>query len=85
MNRQMWENKATQRNVAQLARDGVVILGPASGDQACGETGMGRMREAQQIFDEVNSFLQPKLLAGGGGSICSTPTACRARMPWSGS
>ena len=49
MNRQMWENKATQRNVAQLARDGVAILGPASGDQACGETGMGRMLEAQQI------------------------------------
>ena len=38
MNRQMWENPATQRNVAQLEKDGVTILGPASGDQACGET-----------------------------------------------
>jgi phosphopantothenoylcysteine decarboxylase/phosphopantothenate--cysteine ligase len=74
MNRQMWENKATQRNVAQLARDGVVILGPASGDQACGETGMGRMLEAQQIFDEVNSFLQPKLLAGVNVLITAGPT-----------
>ena len=46
MNRQMWDNQATRRNVARLARDGVVILGPASGDQACGETGMGRMLEA---------------------------------------
>ncbi len=74
MNRQMWENKATQRNVAQLARDGVVILGPASGDQACGETGMGRMLEAQQIFDEINSFLQPKLLAGANVLITAGPT-----------
>jgi phosphopantothenoylcysteine decarboxylase/phosphopantothenate--cysteine ligase len=74
MNRQMWENKPTQRNVAQLARDGVVVLGPASGDQACGETGMGRMLEAQQIFDAVNSFLQPKLLAGVNVLITAGPT-----------
>ncbi|HEV7820361.1 MAG TPA: bifunctional phosphopantothenoylcysteine decarboxylase/phosphopantothenate--cysteine ligase CoaBC, partial [Burkholderiales bacterium] len=59
MNRQMWQNKATQRNVKQLAADGVVLLGPASGDQACGEIGMGRMLEAQQIYDAVTSFLQP--------------------------
>jgi phosphopantothenoylcysteine decarboxylase/phosphopantothenate--cysteine ligase len=74
MNRQMWDNKATQRNVAQLERDGVVILGPASGDQACGETGMGRMLEAQQICDEINSFLQPKLLAGKYVLITAGPT-----------
>src|SRR5512141_2416752 len=43
MNREMWENPATQRNVALLRGDGVAILGPASGDQACGEVGMGRM------------------------------------------
>ena len=74
MNRQMWDNKATQRNVAQLARDGVVILGPASGDQACGETGMGRMLEAQQICDEINSHLAPKLLAGQHVLITAGPT-----------
>ena len=74
MNRQMWENKATQRNIAQLARDGVVVLGPASGDQACGETGMGRMLEAQRIFEEVTSFLQPKLLAGAQVLITAGPT-----------
>ncbi|HEY9446956.1 MAG TPA: flavoprotein, partial [Burkholderiales bacterium] len=45
MNRQMWEHPATQRNVQQLVRDGVTILGPGSGDQACGEVGMGRMLE----------------------------------------
>ncbi len=74
MNRQMWDNEATQRNVAQLERDGVVILGPASGDQACGETGMGRMLEAQQICDEINSYLQPKLLAGKQVLITAGPT-----------
>ncbi len=74
MNRQMWENPATQRNVSQLARDGVSILGPASGDQACGEIGMGRMLEAQQIFDEINSFLQPKLLAGKQVLVTAGPT-----------
>jgi phosphopantothenoylcysteine decarboxylase/phosphopantothenate--cysteine ligase len=74
MNRQMWDNKATRRNVAQLARDGITILGPASGDQACGEIGMGRMLEARQIHDEVNSFLQPKLLAGKHVLITAGPT-----------
>jgi phosphopantothenoylcysteine decarboxylase/phosphopantothenate--cysteine ligase len=74
MNRQMWGNKATQRNVAQLARDGITILGPASGDQACGEVGMGRMLEARQIYDEVKSFLQPKLLAGKHVLITAGPT-----------
>ncbi len=74
MNRQMWQNKATQRNVAQLERDGVAIFGPASGDQACGETGMGRMLEAQQIFDAVNSYLEPKLLSGTHVLITAGPT-----------
>jgi phosphopantothenoylcysteine decarboxylase/phosphopantothenate--cysteine ligase len=74
MNRQMWDNKATQRNVAQLTRDGAAILGPASGDQACGETGMGRMLEAQQIYDAINSHLQPKLLAGKHVLITAGPT-----------
>jgi phosphopantothenoylcysteine decarboxylase / phosphopantothenate---cysteine ligase len=74
MNRQMWENKATQRNIAQLAHDEVSILGPASGDQACGEIGMGRMLEAQQIFDEVSSFLQPRLLTGKRILITAGPT-----------
>jgi phosphopantothenoylcysteine decarboxylase/phosphopantothenate--cysteine ligase len=74
MNRQMWQNKATQRNVKQLAADGVVILGPASGDQACGEVGMGRMLEAQQIYDAITSFLQPKSLAGKNVLITAGPT-----------
>ncbi len=57
MNRQMWANAATQRNVAQLERDGVTLLGPASGAQACGEEGMGRMLEAEDLARDIAGFL----------------------------
>ena len=58
MNRQMWENPATRRNIAQLAADGVTILGPCSGMQACGEEGMGRMLEAGELAQKIAGFLQ---------------------------
>ena len=74
MNRQMWQNNATQRNVKQLAADGITLLGPASGDQACGEIGMGRMLEAHQIYEAILAFLQPKLLAGKHVLITAGPT-----------
>src|SRR5512139_2889607 len=64
MNRQMWERPATQRNIAQLKADGVSILGPDSGIQACGEEGMGRMLEAAQLAQDILASMQPKLLAG---------------------
>src|SRR5690606_7548052 len=64
MNREMWLNPATQRNVALLRQDGVHLLGPAEGEQACGEVGSGRMLEPDQILAEVVAFFQPKLLAG---------------------
>ena len=64
MNKQMWENPATQRNVAQLKADNIVILGPESGDQACGEIGLGRMLEAEDLLAEITAFFTPKLLAG---------------------
>jgi len=74
MNREMWDNPATQRNITQLERDGVALLGPASGDQACGETGMGRMLEPEQIYQEVSAHLQPPLLAGKRVLITAGPT-----------
>jgi phosphopantothenoylcysteine decarboxylase/phosphopantothenate--cysteine ligase len=74
MNRQMWHNAATQRNVAQLARDGVTILGPGSGEQACGEVGDGRMLEPQEIFDAVIAATQPKVLAGKRVLVTAGPT-----------
>ena len=64
MNKQMWEAPATQRNIAQLRADQVSILGPASGEQACGEIGLGRMLEAEDLLALVNAHLTPKLLAG---------------------
>jgi phosphopantothenoylcysteine decarboxylase/phosphopantothenate--cysteine ligase len=74
MNLQMWDKPATQRNVKQLGADGAVVLGPASGDQACGEVGMGRMLEAEELFEEIDAFFQPKLLAGKRVLITAGPT-----------
>lgn len=74
MNRQMWESPATVRNVAQLHDDGVSILGPAAGEQACGEVGAGRMLEATEILDALVAFFQPKLLAGKRVLLTVGPT-----------
>jgi phosphopantothenoylcysteine decarboxylase / phosphopantothenate---cysteine ligase len=64
MNKQMWENPATQRNIAQLIADNITVLGPGSGDQACGEVGLGRMLEPNELMRDINAFFTPKLLAG---------------------
>lgn len=77
MNREMWLNPATQRNVAVLRQDGVHLLGPAEGEQACGEVGGGRMLEPDQILAEVVAFFQPKLLAGRRVLITAGPTSER--------
>lgn len=64
MNKQMWENPATQRNIAQLNADGIEIFGPGSGEQACGETGLGRMLEPEDLFNLIQAHFQPKILKG---------------------
>ena len=74
MNREMWANRATQRNAAQLVEDGVALLGPDSGDQACGETGMGRMLEPQDLVEETVAFFAPKALASRRVLITAGPT-----------
>ena len=74
MNREMWAHPATQRNVARVRADGACVLGPGSGDQACGETGDGRMLEADELCDEVIAALQPKLLAGRRVLVTAGPT-----------
>jgi phosphopantothenoylcysteine decarboxylase/phosphopantothenate--cysteine ligase len=74
MNRQMWAAAPTQRNAAQLRADGVVILGPGSGDQACGEVGDGRMLEPEELVDDLIAFFQPKPLAGKRVLITAGPT-----------
>lgn len=74
MNREMWDNPATHRNITQLKRDDVTILGPASGPQACGETGMGRMVEPETLLEDIESFWHPKLLQGQRVLVTAGPT-----------
>ena len=74
MNRQMWANAATQRNVAQLRADGVAILGPDTGELACKENGEGRMLEPADLFAAVVAASQPKVLAGKRVLLTAGPT-----------
>jgi len=74
MNREMWANPATQRNVAQLQADGAHVFAVGSGDQACGETGDGRMLEPQELLEEVIAFFQPRRLAGQHVLVTAGPT-----------
>jgi len=74
MNVEMWDKPATQRNVAQLKSDGITLLGPAAGDQACGETGLGRMLEPEQLLESLIGFFQPKILSGKRVLITAGPT-----------
>lgn len=74
MNKQMWEHPATQRNTALLRADGVELLGPDAGEQACGESGMGRMLEAVSLFNGIEAFFQPKRLSGKHVLITAGPT-----------
>ena len=74
MNVEMWQNPATQRNAVQLRADGVTLLGPGRGDQACGETGDGRMLEPEEIFESIAALFAPKILAGKRVLITAGPT-----------
>ncbi|MFJ2987697.1 bifunctional phosphopantothenoylcysteine decarboxylase/phosphopantothenate--cysteine ligase CoaBC [Collimonas sp. NPDC087041] len=74
MNVEMWQNPATQRNANQLLADGIQLLGPDAGEQACGEVGMGRMLEADQLLAEVIAAFQLKLLKGKRVLLTAGPT-----------
>ena len=74
MNREMWAHPATQRNVAQLTADGAHVLGVGQGDQACGETGDGRMLEPHELVEELIAFFQPKTLLGEHVLVTAGPT-----------
>ncbi len=74
MNVEMWDNPATRRNAAQLRTDGINLLGPAAGEQACGETGLGRMMEPHDLLDALESFFHPKLLRGRTVLLTAGPT-----------
>ena len=74
MNREMWAHPATQRNMAQLQADGAQVLGVGQGEQACGETGDGRMLEPDALLQELVALFQPKLLKGKQVLISAGPT-----------
>lgn len=74
MNREMWAHPATQRNLVQVQADGAAVLGVSSGDQACGETGDGRMLEADELLDELIASFQAKSLAGRQVLVTAGPT-----------
>ena len=74
MNREMWAHPATQRNLVQLRADGATVLGPASGDQACGEIGDGRMLEPEELLADLIAFFQPKVLQGRSVLVTAGPT-----------
>ncbi|WP_210546803.1 bifunctional phosphopantothenoylcysteine decarboxylase/phosphopantothenate--cysteine ligase CoaBC [Rhodoferax sp. PAMC 29310] len=74
MNREMWAHPATQRNLKQLELDGATVFGVGQGDQACGETGDGRMLEPQELLLDVISFFQPKVLKGHHVLVTAGPT-----------
>jgi len=74
MNREMWSHPATQRNLDQVAADGAVVLGVGTGEQACGETGDGRMLEPADIVTELIAHFQPKRLTGRKVLVTAGPT-----------
>lgn len=74
MNVQMWDNPATQRNLAQIMHDGIHVFGPAHGDQACGEIGAGRMLEPTEIVSLLPKLFTPQSLAGKRVLITAGPT-----------
>jgi phosphopantothenoylcysteine decarboxylase/phosphopantothenate--cysteine ligase len=74
MNVEMWQNPATQRNLAQIKADGIAVFGPDAGDQACGETGMGRMLEPEQLLEETIAAFCRKSLAGKRVLLTAGPT-----------
>lgn len=74
MNVQMWSSPPTQRNMQQIADDGVHVWGPGNGEQACGETGDGRMLEAADLADRIGRFFTPRVLAGKHVLMTAGPT-----------
>lgn len=74
MNRQMWHHPATQRNVALLQQDGVRVVAPASGSQACGEEGAGRLPEPEHLLSLIADHFCDKPLAGKRVLVTAGPT-----------
>ena len=74
MNREMWAAAATQRNLARLREDAVAVLGPAAGELACGETGLGRMLEPADLLAGLSGLMGVGPLAGRRVLVTAGPT-----------
>ena len=74
MNQQMWANEATQQNLKQLVERGVHQFGPAEGDQACGETGPGRMLEVEEVVSMAAELFETGSLTGLTVMVTAGPT-----------
>lgn len=75
MNQQMYANIATQENLAKLKRKGIELWGPASGEQACGDVGPGRMLEPMELVERTEKhFTDKNRLAGTSLTITAGPT-----------
>ena len=74
MNQQMWQNSATQDNLALLTKRGTAIFGPDAGEQACGEVGPGRMLEPQDLADQLAATFATRSLDGKSVMITAGPT-----------
>jgi phosphopantothenoylcysteine decarboxylase/phosphopantothenate--cysteine ligase len=81
MNVRMWENPATLENLATLAKRGVGFIGPEEGDMACGEWGLGRMSEPDQIADAVEEFFRQELPLNGIRSLVTSGPTLEAIDP----
>ena len=74
MNQQMWSNTATQQNVKRICERGVQVIGPATGEQACGEDGPGRMIEPEEIVKNTTDIFQTNILTGSRLLVTAGPT-----------
>ena len=74
MNQAMWKDMRTQKNLKRIIKFGAKIIGPASGEQACGDIGEGRMTEPKEIFSEIENEIECGLLAGRKVLITAGPT-----------
>ena len=83
MNQAMWRHPTTQRNVKQLATDGWQLIGPAAGDQACGDVGPGRMSEPDEILEAVSRHFAPPITPSASAPhvvITAGPTRARVTL-----
>ncbi len=74
MNKEMWLNHATQSNIKTLKANGIIFCDPVEGDMACGESGIGRMQDPEQIFDAITDFFYKKPLKNYNALVTAGPT-----------